>query len=295
MRAMSLCGAYWAVEPSVDRHDGAGHEPRFVGGQEGDDVGYLVGRPLSALRHHQVHERQQGGLPSGCLDRGIVEWCVDPARADHVDAHPLARVVERHLAREHQDAALARAVRGDRGLPDQPGGRAHVDDRPAAIRDHHRNHVSRGEERSGQVHGQGAVPVGQGRLRDGPGHEDARTGEQDVDPAVLRRDLCNQRRHACIRCNIDCDAESLGPTLAQGGGDLAGPCAVPVRHDDGRAVGREPARGCCTDGPGAARDECDLAGRSAHAFLPLRPAMVTSRRGAALDSVDVVDPSRRLR
>ena len=233
----------------------AGAHPRCVGGQEHHHRGDIV--------------RQDLALEGLAGLRGLPSLRGEPLRALARRHHPSgrhaidadARLAE--LPREGAGEADHRRFRG--GVGDQarralhPGGRAEVDDRPAADRRHLRNDGLADEHHVAQVHRETIVPIRDGHVREGvsfvvagivdedrSGTEpraqvgDRRAGRLDIaqvrgregDAASLRRQAPGQRLAGFPR-----DVDEPDPHALRAQGFHHGPPdAVGAAGDEGRAA-----------------------------------------------------------
>ncbi len=115
---------------AVDRQDGAVDVVGLVGADVGDHGGDRFGLLHLAGQERAGDERHAGPLGR---DEVVQEVGVDAARAHGVEAHALAAELDGHGPGQPDQRVLRRAVGGDVGLADEPGGRGQVQDVALAL------------------------------------------------------------------------------------------------------------------------------------------------------------------
>src|SRR5712691_1846672 len=117
---------------AIDRHDAAGHVDRLRGEEEGDERGDILG-PAGVAEEDAALDSRSLPRPGVRLGRvGGEHRRADRTGADAIDADSLVRVVDRHGARQPDDAGLGRAVGRAIGATNEAVLRADIDDRAAA-------------------------------------------------------------------------------------------------------------------------------------------------------------------
>lgn len=216
---------------------GTGDIRRVVGQQEDHERRDLVSPAGPAQRGERLGGAQERrGRPG--QDRGV-----DLAGVDDVDPDPPARVFERGDAGQAAQRPLARGV-GDRVVRGERRDRPDVHDRGPGR--HQRRQRLHAEHRTGEVHRERPVPVGDRDLVQARTHRDTGVVHQAVhrpvpQPVPQRMPVLDPRHIEVAVCHTQCftlvvehvGRDDLCP-FGRDGGRLGG--ALPTRragHDDG--------------------------------------------------------------
>ena len=148
---------------AVDDHDRTDGERGVVAGQPHGRAGHLLRLRLAADRLHGrfcLAVRMRSSRVFRAHARAAsAQIGIDVPGADAVDADVLARVIDRELLGQHDDAALAGRVGRDARRGDEAVDRRDVDERAAALLAQMRDGELAAVERAAQVDGDGAVEI----------------------------------------------------------------------------------------------------------------------------------------
>ena len=173
----------------------------------------------------------------------------------------MGRQLLRERAREGEEPALGRGVRGVVGAPDVRELRAQQDDAPAALRDHDARRLARAEESAAQVHGHHPLPVLQRHVGDGLRLLDAGVVDEHVETTEALHDAAHERAHVRFARDVAADGKSLAAASLDFRHERARVrLARDPRDRQVRAFFRVRERDAAPDARVATRDERDLAG-----------------------------------
>ena len=218
---------------AVDRKQDAGHHRCGIRREEDHGTPDLTGCSEATegdAGQDPVHERLMRTIGCDLGPPGVGEL----ARQDRVDPYVLWRPGKGHFARKLADSALGHGVSHIPAAQSaNAGDRAEVHDAAAAPRRYHPGRRRAGaQEETGEVAGQGSLPVVQGeQFRRGTWHRGRNGVDEDVDTTKGIRHFPEDPLHLGLVGEIRDDADGGTATVLDLLSDLGDPDFIEV--DDG--------------------------------------------------------------
>ena len=228
-----------------------------------------VVRPIDRIRSGSsaMGPREHAGLrmhPAAAAHVAVRVVRPGAVGGDGVHRDPALAQFEREHPGERVHPALRRRVDGQEPVADETRGRADVDDPPAALLQHRRQHQVGAAEHGHQVELQVGPPLlgGRGRER-GDRHVPADVVDQHVDPAEGGQGVGHHARHLVLDRQVGRPPEHVGRALlaCELRHQLARDGVAADDHHPG-ALGRERQRDPAADIRGRGGDDDDLACQS---------------------------------
>src|SRR6266403_2520541 len=256
VRGLHLC------EAAVHRQFRSRDVAAVVGCEKHHGLGDLIGRAEPAERSGACNHLPE--LPARFRGRhhAFQTGRVDGARAHCVHANAAILQVRCQCPRERAHGGLCGAVDAVCRRP-FAGADGRVQDDRGAVRQQRQRLLHR-EKHALHVDVEDPVVQLLGDRAQGRKHRDAGIGEDNVEPALLPLDLCEEAIEVAEVRHVSLDAGHIASDLLDRRRRLR--LAAPGDEDVGAFL-HEPLRRRETDAAVATRDECDFSFKLAHVFL----------------------------
>src|SRR5216683_2112858 len=241
-------------------------------------------RALEVLVAADPAERDGAREPvTPALDDRARHLAREPSRRDRVHVDLVSAPLDRQVAREVDESALARVVRdriehlGHRAAQSRDGG--DIDDLATALRDHDVTRSLRAQKGAGQVHVEHPPPILHGHGRDGRDPGAAGVVHEDVDRAELGLRALDHRTDVVGAGDVTAEAKRADPQRRELRGRLGAAFGVACAEHHVRTHLRERCRHLPSEAAASAGDDGDppakveqLPGVHPLPLVPLRPS-----------------------